>query len=300
MTQYELRPHGKHSGIRQAQRGRRLLRVALGVVASLFPATVASGQNTPARPQDSDGSIAAVPDIDFDVELDRPTAERVDGLIATLGHADFQTRERAMHRLMEIGVPAFGRMRRVHRQTTDLEIKLRIERIVYTVYLEHYVYARKGFLGVQMRPYGIEGDTTVTLPPGTPAVTLTDVIAGTAAFDAGLAAGDVVTAIDGSRFTGNGLDVQNQFIDTIAAHGPGDHLIFTIRRGDEELDIDVALGRCPPEIARQGTVRAINEAIPLAQQQFEQWWQRSFTKDTSGGQRGFPAEAADHRPETGG
>jgi putative serine protease PepD len=72
------------------------------------------------------------------------------------------------------------------------------------------------------------------------AVRLTQVTSGTPAEDAGLQAGDTITAIDGERITsGEGLT------SAIAAKNPGDTISVTYSRDGETHTLDVELGTRP-------------------------------------------------------
>jgi putative serine protease PepD len=63
------------------------------------------------------------------------------------------------------------------------------------------------------------------------------VSAGTAAADAGLKAGDVITSVDGTS-----VDSSAQLRAIIAAHQPGDKITVTIGRGESTKTVDVTLG----------------------------------------------------------
>jgi WD40 repeat protein len=57
-------------------------------------------------------------------------ADRVHTPIAELGSADFTTREKAERTLREIGEAAAEALRKAHRNTTDLELRRRVERLL--------------------------------------------------------------------------------------------------------------------------------------------------------------------------
>jgi membrane-associated protease RseP (regulator of RpoE activity) len=69
-------------------------------------------------------------------------------------------------------------------------------------------------------------------------VRITQVIAGSPADDAGLQRGDVITAVDGQSVHGVD-DVQNALEDK----SPGDKVTFSVRRDNQNEDVDVTLGR---------------------------------------------------------
>jgi hypothetical protein len=217
---------------------------------------------------------------EFRLSVDKETAAEIDELIPMLGVASYQTRERATARLIEIGVVAFAKLREAYQQSDDLEVRLRIERIVRTVYIDYHVYAQKGFLGVAVQPYWPVGEDDPPLPAGRPAVRLVRVIGGTAADRGDLQVEDVVIAIDGEPLRGAGLEVVDDFSGRIAEHPPGGRLAFTIYRGQELRHVEITLGRCPPEIARQGSVRAINEGLQAVGERFRSWWPKYFHPDS--------------------
>ena len=72
-----------------------------------------------------------------------------------------------------------------------------------------------------------------------------DVEAGGPADDAGLQAGDVITAIDGQE-----IDADHPFINAlIFDHKPGDVVSLTVDRAGDEVTVSVTLGERPAETA---------------------------------------------------
>ena len=67
---------------------------------------------------------------------------------------------------------------------------------------------------------------------------VTEVVPGSAADDAGLEAGDVITEIDGEAIT-----EASEVRDAILDHEPGDKVELTVRRDGEDKAIEVELGR---------------------------------------------------------
>ena len=82
---------------------------------------------------------------------------------------------------------------------------------------------------------------------------LLEVEPGGPAAEAGVEAGDIVVAIDGRR-----IDARNPFTEALFAHEPGETVEATVQRGDEQLAVQVTLGRreelLPPECFAEGTV----------------------------------------------
>jgi putative serine protease PepD len=66
------------------------------------------------------------------------------------------------------------------------------------------------------------------------------VSSGSAAAQAGIRSGDVITAVDGKAITGSG-----DLVSEIAAHAPGDTLRLTVRQGSSTRTVSVKLGTQP-------------------------------------------------------
>lgn len=73
-------------------------------------------------------------------------------------------------------------------------------------------------------------------------VFITGVGPDTAASEAGIEEGDIITAFDGTDVTG-----PEQLIDLIADYSPDDEVTVTVLRGDEILTLDVTLGAAPAD-----------------------------------------------------
>ena len=74
------------------------------------------------------------------------------------------------------------------------------------------------------------------------------VIPGSAAEQAGVEAGDVITAVDGVE-----TPEAAALLETVRAHEPGDELTLRVERGDEELELAVTLGQRRLSTALPGT-----------------------------------------------
>ncbi|MDP9365075.1 MAG: S1C family serine protease [Chloroflexota bacterium] len=92
--------------------------------------------------------------------------------------------------------------------------------------------------GEVVRPYlGIVGD------PTDDGQVVVEVEGGTPAAEAGLEAGDVITAIDGQA-----LDGQTSFLDLLLERAPGDTVALTIERDGAEQEIEVVLAERPADL----------------------------------------------------
>jgi putative serine protease PepD len=84
------------------------------------------------------------------------------------------------------------------------------------------------YLGLSTAPAPGGGAQVAEATPGGPAA------------DAGLAAGDVVTAIDGDA-----INDPDDVVEAIEDHEPGDRVAVTVTRGGAERTVDVTLGQRP-------------------------------------------------------
>lgn len=223
----------------------------------------------------------SVSDEEFRLPLDPTAAESADELIPKLGSPSYKEREEATAGLIEIGAPAFAKLRTAYHNCHNLEIQLRIERIVRTAYLNHHVYDRSGFLGINLQSYIASMEENPRLPAGSVGVKVGRVIPGTAAERAGMAVDDVIFEVDGAPVPGVGAEVVEHFSAIIRDRGPGGKMNLTVMRGEHEIPMLVTIGRCPEEIARQGTVRAVSENHFKASARFPKWWDKYFASQES-------------------
>jgi S1-C subfamily serine protease len=77
-------------------------------------------------------------------------------------------------------------------------------------------------------------------------VVIAEVVVDSPAAEAGLQAGDVVTAVNGEAIGGGNL------ADSVGTFQPGDVLTLTIDRDGESQDVDVTLGTAPDTFGRRG------------------------------------------------
>lgn len=93
---------------------------------------------------------------------------------------------------------------------------------------------------------------------------IAEVVDDSPASAAGLQVGDVITAVDGEA-----LDDQLSLGDAIAAHQPGDEVVLTVTRDDEEQELSVTLGENPDDATRPylGVRYSMSMTMPDMQEQ---------------------------------
>jgi C-terminal processing protease CtpA/Prc len=212
-------------------------------------------------------------DDEFRLSLEIAEAANVDRLIPLLGSPDYKQREAATTSLIDIGAPAFAKLRTAYEQSDDLEVRLRIEQVVRTAYLNRYVFDRNGFLGVQLGtidPRDLKGKRRADIETG---VKIGQVIANTAAAKAGLRADDIVIAMNGTPLSGTGREANDRFSDSIRQNLPGTKVRLSILRNDNPMTIDAVIGRCPEENVRRVRFAGLYDQVS---ERFETWWFKYF------------------------
>ncbi|MHC4698202.1 MAG: PDZ domain-containing protein [Planctomycetota bacterium] len=244
--------------------------VALAVILSAAQVN-AQGANTQPQPAPNQ----SVTDAEFHLPLDDETAAEVDRLIPLLSSPEFTRREQATTRLTEIGAPAFARLRVAYHRSDDLEVLLRIERIVREGYMTRHVFARFGFLGIRRKrgPGPTHGDDP-RIREGHTGIVIGTVLEDTAAARAGLQPDDVIIAADGSHFHGDAILAFQSFAKGIREGGAGARVSFTVLRSDDTKQIDAILGPAPREGINQ--VAGLEELYVAAGKRLEIWWYRHF------------------------
>lgn len=215
-------------------------------------------------------------------------APRVDELIGKLGAFEYDVRQSATDELIELGVPAFPRLRDAYVRSDDLEVRLRIEEIVHAGYLDYMVYNQKGFLGVGVRLYRPTGPNDPQLDPSTKAVRLTIVHEGTAAAGGGLEPNDIIFQMDGEPLGEAELDeadmasgrltdtVVRYFSQQIASRRPNERLHLKFYRDGAITETVVTLGRAPESMVRSGSIQVVKAALDEANDKFLRWWKEHF------------------------
>ncbi|MFQ5413358.1 MAG: PDZ domain-containing protein [Phycisphaerae bacterium] len=211
--------------------------------------------------------------------VDRETTARIDRLIRQLGAPSYRDREAAHRSLQHIGPPAFEQLRRAYHTSDDLEVRLRVERIVNDAYLYHQVFRHNGFLGVELHRRDVYTsmndpriqDGHIGIPVG--------VVPDLAADQAGLESGDVIIEVDGEPIREDETVRHGRaFVDEIRRRGDGAPMTLTVLRGDELLDLDVILGARPRQHYTGPGAEELAEDLRHAERRFDIWWARHFRR----------------------
>ncbi len=219
--------------------------------------------------------LGPLTDDEFRLPLPDEDAANVDRLVPLLESPDYKQRETATTALIEIGAPAFAKLRTAYEQADDLEARLRIEQVVRTAYLNRYVFDRNGFLGVQLDPLEqvvARGRAQTKVENG---VVIRKVIPDSAASRAGIQEDDIVIALNGAALAGKGTDAVTRFRDAIPEFSPGTNIRLAIVRKGERKEIEVKVGRCPEGTARAGSVR-FSGLYHQVNERFGTWWFKYF------------------------
>lgn len=218
--------------------------------------------------------IETVNDDEFHIPVDDTTAARIELHIEGLDSPLYRQREESVKQLTAIGAGAFARLRQVYRLTDGLETRLRIEDIVHGAYLDRHVFDRNGFLGIQQQRVPQTNDDDPRILEGHYGVAIGKIIENTAAQDHDVRVGDVIIALDGEPLKLVDGNLNQSFGESLRTRGPGTLVLLTILRGEEQIEMEIPLGRRPIHLyARQGVVTAQLAAV---ERNFGVWWVRFF------------------------
>ena len=255
------------------------MRRTIGALSILLTmSAVASAQTQTAA------NTLSTPDEAFDVSLSPDDAARVERLIPQLGSNNYEERVTATEQLASFGLAALEPLRSAYLASDDLEVRLRIEEIVYGAYLMVNVYDQYGFLGISQRGIPATNLDDKRIPAGHVGIAIASITPGTGAEEAGLQEGDIIIALDGEPIKQN-FRANLIFGAMIRSHRPGVTVSLTILRRTprryQQLVLEATLGRCPEHLVRGGRIAEIPEQLLLAKQQFPAWWARHFRETTS-------------------
>ena len=231
--------------------------------------------------------LGPLADDEFRLPLPDEDAANVDRWVSLLGSPDYKQRETATTALIEIGAPAFAKLRTAYEQSDDLEARLRIEQVVRTAYLNRYVFDRNGFLGISLAPYEpntAKGPRRTDIESG---VRVTQVIPNTGAAKAGLRAEDVITAMNGTPVSGTGVEATSRFSDSIRLIPPGTKVRLTILRDAHAVTLDATIGRCPEQAMLNARI-LFRPLYDQVNERFGTWWFKYFRNSPKSDTAGEP------------
>jgi S1-C subfamily serine protease len=208
-------------------------------------------------------------------------AARIDALIARLGVRSYREREDATKALIELGPSAYEALRAVYHVSDELEVRLRIERIIHTSYFAYHLYDRNGFLGISHSRIPRLHEDDSRIPEGQFGVLVKDVMENTGAAEAGVRKDDVIIALNGEGLEGGGVRATAMFGESVRVLGPGTAVRLTILRGPDRLEIVVTLRSRPKKYygPNQGVVY---EMLRETERAFRFWWDEHFLRAPAG------------------
>lgn len=243
------------------------------VAAAALVCQVAPAQAPPTAPPDR--SPPASLDEEFRLPADASVTAAVGTLIDRIGSPVFRDRAEAADRLVDVGAGALAQLRAAYRGTDRLEVRLRIEEIAGTIYLNHHVFDRNGFLGISQGRFPKSHRDDERIPEGHLGISVGRIIPDTAAEAAGIQEEDVIIALDGLPIPAGNENPMLTFGETIRLRGPGAKLRLTILRGAEQLDLDAVLRARPRRHYGLGQGPSA-QMLETHRSRFPVWWVRHF------------------------
>jgi serine protease DegQ len=152
---------------------------------------------------------------------------------------------------------------------------LRIEKIVRTAYLDYHVYDRNGFLGISQQNVPVVHADDARIREGHIGIKVREVIANTAAQEAGFKAEDVIVALDGEPLSSKTASPTTEFGESIRGRGPGTTVTLSILRGPRELEVRAVLRPRPREYYGRHQI-TVSPMLEGARERFRIWWSVHF------------------------
>jgi len=192
-------------------------------------------------------------------------------LLRGIASDDFAEREASQAKLLEWAeknpkVAASALLKRSE-SDEDPEVRKRCERILRALGEADYLSEGQGYIGILMQEEILEAGGENDAPMG---IRVLDVMPGTPAEKAGLRAGDLIVALDGSGW--KGIGAVTEFGEDISAKKPLVEVKLSVRRGaGEPMDIPVKLGKRPVADLRAagGDLREFEERAK--ERHFKKW-----------------------------
>ena len=204
--------------------------------------------------------------------LDQADARQIDLLLAELGSAEFARRKSARNDFVRIGAPALAKLRDAYRTSTDLDVRLSLEQIIRTVFLNHHLLDSNAFLGISQRPLPVTNENDPRVPRGGVGIVVASVIPDTAAEQFGLQVGDMIVRLDGEPISARRRGFGRAgFGESIRRRAPGTQVVLTLVRGRDTIEVEVALGRRPEYLYGERGFRA---ELFEVRERFAIWWDK--------------------------
>lgn len=201
------------------------------------------------------------------------SADPVSSAIAQLAAPKFADRRAAVAALVKLAEAdpkaLLQSCAQAYRQANDPEVRWRLREAMEQVVEQHLFRAPRGFLGVQINNVFVGGGGRLVIngldvPPG--GVWISSVVDGSGAAKAGLQANDVIVAVNGRHWPGEG---SAGFIQHIQSHAPGTKLNLTVLRANQTNEFAATLADLP-EAQRENLY-----SDQRAREFFANWWQQN-------------------------
>ncbi|HEY3245515.1 MAG TPA: PDZ domain-containing protein [Phycisphaerae bacterium] len=228
----------------------------------------ARAQLQTAPPQNATAPPAAVSG------AEAPNPETIFKLVTQLGSPQFDERLAASKALRAYGPSAFETLKAAYRATDDLEIRLRIREIVEKSFSAAQIRGQSGFLGIKLMPTNSALDPRI--PVGQGGILVQEVVADHAAQRAGMKAGDVIVALDGSALEEPNDPNGGKFREQIRTTTPGTSRRITVLRIDggvsRQITMEVTLGERPIDQYQFGELDEVRR-------KFVDFWSTQFSDE---------------------
>lgn len=214
-----------------------------------------------------DGVLAD--DKDDPVSSPQATEAQLPPLISQLSSDSFATRQKAQAKIQALAAVdselVLGGSLEAYVKSVDPEVRYRLRSAMFGIVSNNL--RPEGFIGIRMM------DAPMRILKGREivqenAVQILTVITGTAASDAGLRPGDRITKLDGNTFDGK-LAAYLELSEYIRSKSAGDSVEISIKRGVDDLTVDLKLGARPDSIDEGRRERA-----------FEDWFNEKLGRTT--------------------
>lgn len=204
----------------------------------------------------------------------------IQSLIEDLTSPEYQVREEATDRLLELGNAPLPQLRDAYVHSDDLEQLLRIEQIVHNAYLDHRVYQRNGYLGVAYAQNFFPDANTFPdnpLPEGATGILVTQVQPSTAAQRAGLRDNDIIIELDDLPLDELAQGpVDRNFASAITDRGPGSPIRLTVVRAGRVIRLEAVLQSRPRELYDPMTYPNLAQRLREASEDLNSWFDERF------------------------